>query len=279
MSIEVTNAVWKHSRQKSGTLLVLLALADYTNSEGIAWPAVSTLAGKARMSERNVQRCVRALQKAGELEVRQNQGRKGSNIYRIRLLPDVNTPDATDIRDASVAKGVSPTSLTSDAVVTQSVSEPLIESTPIVPKGDEIEFWIQVCFDCFKLTRHPLPVHVLRRLARDIRFLDRKNADSLRRFYKCEPLTSKKPPYNSRRHSPERLLLHLPCQLGLALQEFPPLTPLKETPFSLEEVHQCLREEYPNCVVPRSLAELDTCLWDSMREEIYELMRKKKGDE
>jgi Helix-turn-helix domain len=198
MSIEVTNAVWKHSRQKSGTLLVLLALADYTNSEGIAWPAVSTLAGKARMSERNVQRCVSALQKAGELEVRQNQGRKGSNIYRIRLLPDVNTPDATDIRDASVAKGVSPTSLTSDAVVTQSVSEPLIESTPIVPKGDEIEFWIQVCFDCFKLTRHPLPVHVLHRLARDIRFLDRKNADSLRRFHKCEPLTSK-----SHRTTPE----------------------------------------------------------------------------
>jgi Helix-turn-helix domain len=169
MSIETTKSVWEHSRQKSGGLLVLLALADYTNAEGNAWPAVSTLARKVRMSKRNVQRWVRVLEEAGELEICQNQGRKGSNMYRIRLTR-ATIPDATDIRDAVVAKGMSPTSLTSDAVVAQSVSKPLIERTPIVPRGDEAEFWIKTCFDCFELPRHPLPLYVLRKLARDIPF-------------------------------------------------------------------------------------------------------------
>jgi biotin operon repressor len=114
MSIELTRAVWKHSRQKSGALLVLLALADYTNNNGIAWPAVSTLARKVRMSKRNVQRCVRALQQAGELEVRRNQGRNGSNVYRI-CVPTVEPDkrDANVTHDAGVAKALSPPSSTS----------------------------------------------------------------------------------------------------------------------------------------------------------------------
>ena len=54
MSIHVTKAVWDYSKQqKSGALVVLLAIADYANERGMAWPAVSTLARKARMSTRN----------------------------------------------------------------------------------------------------------------------------------------------------------------------------------------------------------------------------------
>src|SRR5262245_55973925 len=111
MSIEVTSAVWKWSRQKSGPLLVMLAIADYTNNECIAWPAVSTLARKVRMSKRNTQRCVRALQETGELEVRRNKGRRGSNIYRICLTRiESNNAAAAAIGDTSVAKEVTSTS-------------------------------------------------------------------------------------------------------------------------------------------------------------------------
>jgi hypothetical protein len=39
-------------------------------------------------------------------------------------------------------------------------------------------------------------------------------------------------------------------------------------------LHRCLREEYPDCVLPRSLAELDYYP-ASIRETIYEVMRKK----
>src|SRR5215471_3238310 len=100
MNIEVTSVVWKRSRQKSGPLLVLLALADYTNNDGIAWPALSTLARKVRMSKRNTQRCVRALEDAGELKVRRNQGRRGSNIYRVCLTGmESNNADTAVIGD------------------------------------------------------------------------------------------------------------------------------------------------------------------------------------
>jgi hypothetical protein len=279
MSIEVTSAVWKHSRQKSGGLLVLLALADYTNAEGVAWPAISTLARKVRMSKRNVQRWVRVLEKAGEVEVRPNQGRKGSNIYRIRI-PEVGpkTPDTGDTGAAGGAKGVSSTSPKGDVSVAQSVSEPSLEGTPIVPKGDETDFWIQLCFNCFEQRSRPLPQRILGKLARAIPSLDKKNADSLRKFYQYEELNSKEPPYNSRRHSPERLILDLPRQLGLAVQVYPPPPPPKEYPFTLDDVIQYLREKYDCCTLPRSLDELETWYWDGIRDEIYKAMRKKKEE-
>src|SRR5262245_42302484 len=166
MSIEATSAVWKRSRQKkSSRLVVLLALADYTNSDGIAWPAVSTLARKARMSERNVQRCVRALEKAGELEVRANQGRRGSNIYRITLASTKSdNSDAHVTGDSGIANTVSPVSPGGGGSVALSVNKPLVESTPIVPTGDETEFWIRTSFACFKQARRLLPLYVKRKL-------------------------------------------------------------------------------------------------------------------
>jgi biotin operon repressor len=277
MSIQAISAVWKYSRQKSNSLLVLLGIADFTNTEGDAWPSGKTLAKKVRMCKRTVQRHVRALEKAGELEVRQNQGRRGSNIYRIRLLEiESNKTDAHVTRDGGVAQRVSPVSPTDGSSVTQSVSKPLKESTPIVPTGDEIDFWTKACFECFDQLPHPLPRHVSRALAQAIPSLDKKNADSLRKFYRYEELNSKEPPYNSRRHSPERLILDLQRQLGLAVQEYSPPPPPKPPPeysFTIEEVWQYLREEYDDCPLPRSLAELDTCQWDGIRSEICEAMR------
>jgi hypothetical protein len=275
MSIEVISAVWKRSRQKSGPLLVLLALADYTNSEGNSWPAVSTLARKARMSKRNTQRCLRALQEAGELEVRPNQGRRGSNIYRITLGGiKLDNTDARVVGDRGVAKPVTSSSLRDDTSAAQSVTKSLKESTPIVPTGDEIDFWVKVCLECFEQPYHPIPVHVLNNLARAIPTLDRSFADSLRKFYRYEELNSKEPPYNSRRHSPERLILDLPRQLGLAVQEFPPRKP-KQYPFTLDDVCQHLREEYDNPVLPRSLEDLDTSPWRDIRQEIFEALKER----
>jgi hypothetical protein len=156
MSIEATSAVWKRSRQKSGTLLVLLALADYTNSDGIAWPAMSTLARKARMSKRNAQRSVRVLEKTRELLVYKNQGRKGSNIYRILLVNVESTSAALcDTHDAGVVSAVSSMSPKSDTSVTQSVNKSSKERTPIVPGGDDELFWIKACFDCFNQACRP----------------------------------------------------------------------------------------------------------------------------
>jgi len=220
MSIQLTSAVWKHSRQqKSGALVVLLAIADYANTDGIAWPAVATLARKARMSKRNVQRWLSTLQRDGELKVLPNEGRRGVNIYRICLpVACAEKGDAHATNGTGVARSVTPASTTNDANVIQNISESSIQSFPLVPKGDDIDFWIKVSFRCFEQPVHPVRAHVLRALSVAIPALNKNRANSLIDFYQIEPLDSKEPPYSSRRHSPERLILDLPRQLALAAQ-------------------------------------------------------------
>src|SRR5215469_6951976 len=97
-------------------------------------------------------------------------------------------------------------------------------------------------------------------------------------FYQTEPLLSKEPPYSSRRHSPERLILDLPRQLALAVQECPPPPPPEPPPeysFTLEDVCQYLREKYGDCYLPHSLAELDNWSLGYMRPEILEAMQER----
>ena len=83
MSIRVMDRVWEHSQQSSGALLVLLAIADFADDEGVAFPSVGTLARKARLSERQVQRVIGELVAAEELEVTPGKGRAGSHLYRV----------------------------------------------------------------------------------------------------------------------------------------------------------------------------------------------------
>lgn len=85
MSIKVSTEVWLGSRNKSGSLLVLLVLADHADDQGIAWPGVPLLARKARLSERHTRRCLNQLVASGELQILPNQARSGRALYRIRL--------------------------------------------------------------------------------------------------------------------------------------------------------------------------------------------------
>lgn len=86
MSIRVMTLVWEYSIHSAGDLLVLLAIADYANDEGEAFPAVATLARKARMSVRNCQYVLSRLVKAKELEVNRDGGPRGCNLYRVKIL-------------------------------------------------------------------------------------------------------------------------------------------------------------------------------------------------
>jgi hypothetical protein len=85
VSIKTMSLVWDHSPQKGSSLILLLAIADYANEENRAWPSIGTLAAKIRMSERNTQMLLRKLIDAGELEIQQNAGPNGTNVYRIIL--------------------------------------------------------------------------------------------------------------------------------------------------------------------------------------------------
>ena len=76
-------AVWKGSRHSGSSLLMLLAIGDFADDEGRAYPAVPTLASKCRTTARNANRILADLRNSGELEIAVNQGPKGTNLYRV----------------------------------------------------------------------------------------------------------------------------------------------------------------------------------------------------
>jgi hypothetical protein len=87
MSIRVMASVWDSKIDNQTDLLVLLALADFANDQGISWPSLEGLAQKSRSSVRNVQRILKRLELAGVLKVqRMGGGAPGStNFYHINL--------------------------------------------------------------------------------------------------------------------------------------------------------------------------------------------------
>lgn len=96
MSIKVMSRVWEASQHRGTDLLMLLALADFSDDAGNSYPAVGTLAAKCRMQSRNAGYILKALQASGELEVRANEGPKGTNRYRIVLESRLRVPVASD---------------------------------------------------------------------------------------------------------------------------------------------------------------------------------------
>ena len=95
MSIHVMSMVWRHGPEDRGELLVLLALADFADDDGYCWPAMQTIADRARMTDRGVRKIVRRLEESGWLSVRKGGGRGGSNGYHIARHPPVNPEPET----------------------------------------------------------------------------------------------------------------------------------------------------------------------------------------
>ena len=81
MSIQITSTIWKGSVRSGSRLLMLLALGDNANDEGICWPLVNTLAYKCRVKERAAQTILAHLQRTGDIYYEQARGRAHSNRF------------------------------------------------------------------------------------------------------------------------------------------------------------------------------------------------------
>lgn len=124
MSIEVMRYVWKHSKSKGNSRLMLLAIADIANDAGDAYPGVDRLSEKCNVSRRTAQECIQDLERIKELYVYENVGTRTksgwTNLYRVHLegieQPPVRTPSGslavaravTDKKSRSFPKGVQP---------------------------------------------------------------------------------------------------------------------------------------------------------------------------
>ena len=102
MSIKAMTRVWEDSPRKGSALLLLLAIADFANDQGEAWPSVDTLAKKCRMSRRNVQTLANDLAADGDITIQENAGPRGCNIYRLNDVGGAKfSPVQTSDRPAS----------------------------------------------------------------------------------------------------------------------------------------------------------------------------------
>lgn len=64
--------------------IVLLALADCANDEGICWPGMKSLVAKCSKSERTIQGCIHALEVAGHLTRNEEKGKGCSYLIHPR---------------------------------------------------------------------------------------------------------------------------------------------------------------------------------------------------
>ena len=80
MSVKAMTWVWTLKGIPAPTRLVLLALADWADDEGVAFPAVATVADKCELSIRTVQRHLRAAEQYGLLTTTQ---RSSSSLYKL----------------------------------------------------------------------------------------------------------------------------------------------------------------------------------------------------
>ena len=91
MGVEASTAVWKRSKHKGTKLVLMLAIADFANDEGVSWPSTVTLAKKIRMSHSFTRIKLKELEDSGELKILVPGGGRVSNRYKITLLDETGT--------------------------------------------------------------------------------------------------------------------------------------------------------------------------------------------
>ena len=103
MSIAVMSWIWKNSPTSGSERLILLAIADSANDEGVAWPSMETLAKKANLSRRYVIDILAKLEDEKHLAIerRRDGPRNKSNIYTVLMVNKPSLPSEESITKGS----------------------------------------------------------------------------------------------------------------------------------------------------------------------------------
>ncbi len=89
MSVRIMSLVWT-VRLPDSEKIVLLALADSANDEGLCWPSMATLAAKCSKSDRTVQAAIKSLVTSGHLSRQEIAGR--GCRYIVHPTPEAASP-------------------------------------------------------------------------------------------------------------------------------------------------------------------------------------------
>lgn len=161
MSIKLMTAVWERIDLTSTQKLVLLALADWANDEGLCWPSIDRVAVKASLKRRAVQMTIRSLEESGFLRREELVGR--GNKYWVNI-PVQNMHPC--INDTPPAHEMHPTRA-SDAPNTSKTHQLTTNSNiPAKPEGVSDQVWKDF-IDLRKAKRAPLNATALKAIERE----------------------------------------------------------------------------------------------------------------
>lgn len=153
MSVDIMTRLWWREDLSSSEKLVALAIADAAGDEGVAWPAVDTIARKASVSSRTVQNAIRSLEAKLLLRIVERKNRSSYYVFNLDNLPHVERERpmkergpveltgeaAAPVLDLRV-KQMHPTgetgSVTGESPAPRNVIEPSEETTPPSPDGE-----------------------------------------------------------------------------------------------------------------------------------------------
>lgn len=107
MSIDAIGAVLRYSKARGNRRMVMVVIAECANHDGGgAYPSIETVADRSGVDKRTAQRAIRDLVDLGELEVEEQAGPKGCNLYRVTLSGDDSLPPRQpDVGDDSHGEG------------------------------------------------------------------------------------------------------------------------------------------------------------------------------
>lgn len=115
MSIRLMSLIFEKEKNTTGSKrLVLLAIADNANDEGVCWPAITTIARKANISRAYAKQLVHELKDDGYIQITRRprkDNRDETNLYRIMPLwvgeaglplPGVGVPQIPQVGEAGL---------------------------------------------------------------------------------------------------------------------------------------------------------------------------------
>ena len=151
MSIKLMTAVWAREDLTSTQKLVLLALADWSNDEGLSWPSIDQLMKKSSLKKRAVQITIRSLEESGFVRREEVTG-KGNRYWIIlpvhqmhpctTCIPPVHQMHPTPASNAPNTSEIHQLNTTLICASDDAPKQPaLIEDEQALSINDVVEAW------------------------------------------------------------------------------------------------------------------------------------------
>jgi hypothetical protein len=142
MSIKLMSAVWERDDLTSTQKLVLLALADWANDEGLCWPSIDRVAVKASLTSRGVQKTIRSLEEMQFLRKEEIKG-KGNKYWVSLPMNNVHprttfTPPLSQVHPSPEPR--SPNTSKIHQLTTKYIRQELPECIPV----DAWQGWVEM---------------------------------------------------------------------------------------------------------------------------------------